>query len=91
MLTEHDHAKAFKRKPVNLRPRHPNPDLPAGPDNLPVPFHVYGMRQAIEEEFILDVLKNYTSYSLAFKLASEGREFVLRWSPRQLSQIENTD
>ena len=33
------------------------------------------MQQAIEEGFILDVLKNYTSYSLAFKLANEGEEF----------------
>ena len=32
------------------------------------------MRQAIEEKFILDVLRNYTPYSLAFKLAHEGRE-----------------
>jgi type I restriction enzyme R subunit len=43
-------------------------------DGLPKPFHVYSMRQAIEEEFILDVLKNYTSYKLAFKLAHEGME-----------------
>lgn len=28
----------------------------------PKPFHLYSMRQAIEEGFILDVLKNYTSY-----------------------------
>ncbi len=28
----------------------------------PQPFHLYSMRQAIEEGFILDVLKNYTSY-----------------------------
>jgi type I restriction enzyme R subunit len=27
------------------------------------------MRQAIEEGFILDVLKNYTPYRLAFRLA----------------------
>jgi len=39
-------------------------------DGLPRPFHVYSMRQAIEEGFILDVLKNYTSYKLAFKLAN---------------------
>lgn len=32
------------------------------------PFHRYTMRQAIEEEFILDVLKNYTSYASYFKL-----------------------
>ncbi len=45
-----------------------------GADGLPEPFHVYSMRQAIEEGFILDVLKNYTSYKLAFRLAHEGRE-----------------
>lgn len=46
-----------------------------GPDGLPQPFHVYSMRQAIEEGFILDVLKNYTSYQLAFRLAHEGRKY----------------
>jgi len=46
----------------------------AGQDGLPQPFHVYSMRQAIEEGFILDVLKNYTSYKLAFKLAHDGQE-----------------
>jgi type I restriction enzyme R subunit len=45
-----------------------------GPDDLPQPFHVYSMRQAIEEGFILDVLKNYTTYKLAFKLAHNGKE-----------------
>ena len=53
----------------------PGPDAQAGaPDNLPAPFHVYSMRQAIEERFILDVLQNYTTYKLAFKLAHEGKE-----------------
>ena len=33
------------------------------------------MRQAIEEGFILDVLQNYTTYKLAFKLAHDGKEF----------------
>ncbi len=46
-----------------------------GPDGLPQPFHVYSMRQAIEEGFILDVLQNYTPYSLAFRLAHNGQEF----------------
>ncbi|MCC4115351.1 DEAD/DEAH box helicase family protein [Aromatoleum toluclasticum] len=46
-----------------------------GADGLPEPFHVYSMRQAIEEEFILDVLKNYTTYKLAFKLANNGQEY----------------
>ena len=42
----------------------------------PAPFHVYSMRQAIEEGFILDVLKNYTPYSLAFQLANEAGEVI---------------
>ncbi|UKE46301.1 type I restriction endonuclease subunit R [Xanthomonas cerealis] len=46
-----------------------------GEDGLPRPFHVYSMRQAIEEKFILDVLKNYTTYNLAFKLAHNGQEY----------------
>lgn len=44
-------------------------------DGLPQAFHVYSMRQAIEEEFILDVLKYYTTYKLAFKLANNGQEY----------------
>lgn len=43
---------------------------------LPEPFHVYSMRQAIEEGFILDVLKNYTPYKLAFKVAHDGKEIA---------------
>lgn len=39
-----------------------------GEDGKPQPFHLYSMRQAIEEGFILDVLKNYTTYELYFKL-----------------------
>lgn len=31
-------------------------------------FHLYSMKQAIEEEFILDVLENYTTYSSFYKL-----------------------
>jgi len=34
----------------------------------PEPFHLYSMRQAIEEGFILDVLDNYTTYERYFKL-----------------------
>lgn len=32
------------------------------------PFHVYSMRQAIEEGFILDVLRNYTPYESFYHL-----------------------
>jgi type I restriction enzyme R subunit len=41
-----------------------------GPDGVPLPFHVYSMRQAIEEGFILDVLQNYVSYKSYYKLGS---------------------
>ena len=33
------------------------------------PFHVYSMRQAIEEGFILDVLQNYTTYRTCYQIA----------------------
>ncbi len=63
-----------KAKTMELFGTRPDPARPAGPDNLPAPFHVYSMRQAIEEKFILDVLQNYTPYRLAFKLANEAKE-----------------
>jgi type I restriction enzyme R subunit len=34
-------------------------------------FHLYSMRQAIEEGFILDVLQNYVTYETYFKLAKK--------------------
>jgi len=64
-----------KAKTLQLFGRLPRPDQPAGEGNLPAAFHVYSMRQAIEEGFILDVLRNYTPYKLAFKLASGGEEW----------------
>ena len=44
------------------------------------PVHRYTMRQAIEEEFILDVLKHYTAYGTYFRLlkACEGDPNVER-------------
>lgn len=39
-----------------------------GPDGLPHPFDLYSMRQAIEEGFILDVLKNYMTYKAYYQL-----------------------
>ena len=73
-----------KPKTLELFGRRPKPDLPPGPDNLPEPFHVSSMRQAIEEGFILDVLKNYTSYKLAYKLAHNGKE----WNDTQVVKDE---
>lgn len=63
-----------KAKTLELFGRRPDPSRKAAEDNLPAPFHVYSMRQAIEEGFIFDVLQNYTTYTLAFKLANAGKE-----------------
>lgn len=58
-----------KPKTLELFGRPANPDLPASRDNKPEAFHLYSMRQAIEEGFILDVLQNYTTYATAWKIA----------------------
>lgn len=39
-----------------------------GADGKPHPFHLYSMRQAIEEGFILDVLQNYMTYKAYYQL-----------------------
>jgi type I restriction enzyme R subunit len=65
-----------KGKTLELFGRRPDPSQPAGKGNLPAAFHVYAMRQAIEEGFILDVLQNYTAYKLAFKLTHNGQELT---------------
>ncbi|MBV9855565.1 MAG: DEAD/DEAH box helicase family protein [Streptosporangiaceae bacterium] len=48
-------------------PGRTNPDKP-GETGMNVPFHVYSMRQAIEEGYILDVLANYLTYDLKWRL-----------------------
>ena len=63
-----------KNKTLELFGTCPDPTRKPALDNVPAAFHVYAMRQAIEEKFILDVLQNYTPYSLAFKLAHNGQE-----------------
>lgn len=39
-----------------------------GEDGKYYPFHLYSMRQAIEEGFILDVLKNYMTYKMFYNV-----------------------
>lgn len=51
------------------------------------PFSVYSMKQAIEEGFILDVLKNYTTYKMYFNLlkkALDDPEFKKKKAQRLL-------
>ena len=42
-----------------------------GPDGQ-APFHLYSMRQAIEERFILDVLRHFITYEAYFRLVQVG-------------------
>lgn len=72
----------------------------ATPDDKPVPFHVYSMKQAIGEDYILDVLTGYHSFKLAFQVgqnAAQGKEVdqaqatkeVMRWvklNPQTIAQ-----
>ena len=60
-----------KSKTLELFGRLPNPEEPPSKTNKPHAFHVYSMRQAIEEGYILDVLKNYTNYKVAYNLAQK--------------------
>ncbi|WP_423833853.1 type I restriction endonuclease subunit R [Streptomyces manipurensis] len=43
-----------------------------GPDGKPREFHLYSMKQAIEEGYILDVLKGYQHYDTALKIAGKA-------------------
>jgi type I restriction enzyme R subunit len=45
-----------------------------GDDGKPHPFHLYSMRQAIQEGFILNVLANYTTYKAYYKLIKRAEE-----------------
>lgn len=59
------------------------------PDGQFYPFHTYSMQQAIEEEFILDVLQNYTTYQSYYKLrkddaADETQEYETKKAQKQL-------
>ncbi len=78
-----------KARTLELFGRPPNPELPATADNRPEPFHVYSMRQAIEEGFILDVLRQYVTYSTAWKLThpdADDTEVESRKARRELAR-----
>jgi type I restriction enzyme R subunit len=61
-----------------------------GPSGKPEPFHIYSMRQAIEEGFILDVLTNYTTYETYYRLlkaAADDPELPVRKAARALAKF----
>jgi type I restriction enzyme, R subunit len=61
-----------------------------GPDGLPLPFHLYSMRQAIEEGFILDVLQNFLTYHAYYELEKaieEDPKFKTTKGRRQVARF----
>lgn len=61
-----------------------------GPDGKPEPLHIYSMRQAIEEGFILDVLQNYTTYKMYYNLlkaAEDDPELPKKKATKQLAKF----
>ncbi len=63
------------------------PDDTAGEPQKHYPFDLYSMKQAIEEEFILDVLQNYTTYQSYYKLhatAEENPEYETHQAQKKL-------
>ena len=45
-----------------------------GASGKPEPFHVYSMRQAIEEKFILDVLLHYIDYDAYYRIVKQAED-----------------
>jgi type I restriction enzyme R subunit len=61
-----------------------------GDDGAYAPFHLYSMRQAIEEGFILDVLANYTTYGVYWKVGkavAEDPEYDTRLAKRSIARF----
>ncbi|WP_347219362.1 type I restriction endonuclease [Chryseobacterium sp.] len=59
-----------------------------------VPFHLYSMKQAIEEGFILDVLSNYTTYRSYYQLQKsieDNPEFNTKKAQRKLKSFVESD
>ncbi|HWV24322.1 MAG TPA: type I restriction endonuclease [Thermomicrobiales bacterium] len=64
------------------------------PDGQFAPFHTYSMKQAIDEGFILDVLKNYTpisSYYRLVKTIDDDPEFDVRKAGKELRTYVESD
>jgi len=58
------------------------------------PFHLYSMKQAIEEGFILDVLANYTTYKSYYEIEKsilENPEFDVKKAQKKLKMFVERD
>lgn len=81
-----------KHATMTLFGRLPDPNRPPSKDNLPQSFHMYPMRQAIDEGFILDVMKGYLPYKTAFNLAepvTDGKRVSQKSAKRALAKWLN--
>jgi len=78
---------AFTATPKNKTLEVFGDPVPAGDKVKHVAFHVYTMKQAIQEGFILDVLKNYTpvdSYYRLTKTVEDDPEFDVKKAQKKL-------
>lgn len=81
-----------KHATLTLFGRPADPARPPSKDNLPQSFHKYPMRQAIDEGFILDVMKGYLPYKTAFNLAEpikDGKRISQKAAKRALAKWLN--
>ena len=93
-------AMSARLRPVNCSyfaftatPKAKTLELFGRPDagGIPQAFHIYSMRQAIEEGFILDVLRNYVTYKAFYRLGSQADEKQVpqRRAQRALARFAN--
>ena len=86
---------AFTATPKNKTLEIFGTPVPEGEKTRHVPFHSYTMKQAIQEGFIIDVLKNYTpvdSYYRLVKTVEGDPEFDTRRAGKKLRRyVEDND
>ena len=84
---------AFTATPKNKTLEIFGAPVPEGDKTRHVAFHVYTMKQAIQEDFIVDVLKHYTpvnSYYRLVKTARDDPEFDTKRARKKLRRyVEN--
>ena len=86
---------AFTATPKNKTLEIFGTPIPEGETTKHVPFHSYTMKQAIQEGFIVDVLKHYTqvdSYYRLVKTIEDDPEFDTKRASKKLRRyVENND
>ena len=86
-LAKNANYYAFTATPKNKTLEMFGEAIPASESVSYIPFHEYTMKQAIEENFILDVIRNYTpyrSYYEVVKKVEDEPEFDKHKSPKRI-------